>query len=1019
MKAVVAIMLFAGHDYVAGQRIVINLSGYDWKLTLDPDAEWKKDKLYAPPVDIRTLPVNLPVGGWKALEKHKGVTVHLPATVEQYFWGYNGETFGVTGNYIGVSWFVTSVVIPDEMKGKRIALHTESVRLRAEIFVNGQLAGYDLVSGTPFETDITSFVQFGKENKIAYRITDPNGNFNWKDSQVYAWGDYWMNPTHGFGGITGEVHLVATDRIYVDDVFVKNKPKVDEIDTQITLMNLTGNPVSGKLTIRINEAKNAEKTVYAKEVNISLNPGENQQTVTVRLPNAKLWSVESPNLYILDASWKSAEAADTYQQQFGFRWFEVRDNKGDKQYYLNGKRIVLLSAISWGFWPDNGIAPSEELAKKQVAAAKTLGMNMLNFHRAIGQRKVLNAADEAGLLYWQEPGGNSYPINRFNAQDTLGKMQTDFYFATRTEKLLRMIKRDRSHPSLIIYNMHNERGAPPQAQDYAQMRAGHRLDETRILIYNSCNGENPMDRPDAKFKTHLMPYDTVFRNYGWYDRHHAGGPGVYHDNLYNSPINYLRYTNHKDEVVFWGEDGAIGTPPRLQLIRDEILKSGRTTGWEAADYLHWYDAYNNFLKTSGFDNAFPDVDALTTAMGNVSYYYQGRIIENIRINNINDGYAINGWESMKWENHSGIVDNYRNLKGNPDLIARYNRPLYVAVKTNWKVLAAGDTATVDFFIVNEKDVKGKYMLRASLTDKDDQKITTAEWPVTVTGGTVYGELLHAGWKIPVNSEGYFTVKAELLKGKETVCDGDEQLFAVKMDFSGVTTDGMIADASGALSNFMKSFGFHLSEYRGGTPVGKYLLVGDFDPPQSQWGSGISEIMEWVYTGNKLIIVGNPGRWGEFLADKEVLDYRGSKILGTSWYGGNFFAKEHPLLTGLPINCAFNWEYQCFATYNRQRIGLRNFNGETVVACVSDHKKEVYSALSVIPAGRGVVILCSLDILACIKDIKPLLQEIDIDGANASINTFNTSSRNRANIVGQQLLLNMLKWNQESIINRTK
>ena len=54
-----------------------------------------------------------------------------------------------------------------------------------------------------------------------------------------------------------------------------------------------------------------------------------------------------------------------------------------------------------------------------------------------------------------------------------------------------MVKRDRNHPSLIIYNLHNERGAYPQTQDYDQMRMAHALDPTRILTYNSSNGENP------------------------------------------------------------------------------------------------------------------------------------------------------------------------------------------------------------------------------------------------------------------------------------------------------------------------------------------------------------------------------------------------------------------------------------------------------------------------------------------------------------------------------------------------
>jgi len=140
----------------------------------------------------------------------------------------------------------------------------------------------------------------------------------------------------------------------------------------------------------------------------------------------------------------------------------------------------------------------------------------------------------------------------------------------------------------------------------------------------------------------------------------------------------------------------------------------------------------------------------------------------------------------------------------------------------------------------------------------------------------------------------------------------------------------------------------------------------------------------------------------------VLDYRGFKVLIKSWNGGNFFNRESSFFEGLPSDCVFNWEYQCFATYNRRRIGLRCANGDIFVGCVSDHRKEIYSALTQVPAGRGKVIITTLDIPACIKDVKPYSEAVDLDGMNESMNTFNTTRENKANIVGQQLLLNLLK-----------
>jgi beta-galactosidase len=1005
----IILLLFPLTLHAQTGRSVRDISSLNWKLWLDTKASWINDTLYTPPVDLTRIPVNPPTGGWNVLQTAKAIAVKLPATVEQFYWGSNGNSFGVSGNYLGVSWFYTTLEIPAAQKGKRISLQFEAVRFRAEIYVNQQLAGYDLVNSTPFEIDISNYIKYGKANEIAIRITDPNGNFDWRDSQNFMWGNYRTNPTHGFGGITGKVKLVATDKVFTADIYIKNKPAINEIDAELTLTNTRSSSVSGSLAVSIKEAKANGKQVFSKQyTGITLQPGDNTSSYPISVEKALPWDTDNPNLYTMEATWLGDDhSTDLLSKRFGFRWFEVRDEKGDKQFFLNNKRIVVITSISWGFWPVNGIAPSDELAKKQVLDAKRLGMNMLNFHRTIGNQNVLDFADELGLLYFEEPGGNQYPANLFNATDPLGKMQAEFYFATRNEKLFRMIRRDRSHPSLVIYNMHNERGAQPQHQDSAQMLAAHKLDETRIITYNSSNGDIKMG-PDTRFKLHLLPYDLTFRDYGWFDQHHAGGPGVYHDNLYKKPTDFAKYFDHPGEIIYYGEEGAIGTPPRLQLIRNEILKTGKHIGWESAAYLKWYDAYDDFLTAKGFRKAFPDVDSLTKAMGNVAYYYQGRVIENVHISNMIDGYAINGWESMKLENHSGVVDNYRNLKGDPDLIARYNRPLYVSVKLNRKVLATGDTTVADFFIVNREDLHGNYALKIKVVDEKGKTVQSNEQPVSIGGGNTYGELLVKGLIIPVNTAGYSQVIAELYKDGKRVAEGNDQLFAVSLNMEGVASTGMIADTTGILANYFQSINLKgMRAYKSGRPEGKYLLIGGFQPQQTG-NPLVTDILEWVNEGNTLIIVNNSEAWATHLGKKEVIDYRGMQTLGTTWYGGNFFSKEHPLFNGLPQAQVFNWEYQCFATYNKNRTGLRIMNGETVVACVSDHKPEVFSALTIVPHGRGKIILSTLDLFSCLKDVKANRLP-EGDGENAAMSTFNTSQANKANVVGQQLLLNMLKF----------
>jgi beta-galactosidase len=116
-----------------------------------------------------------------------------------------------------------------------------------------------------------------------------------------------------------------------------------------------------------------------------------------------------------------------------------------------------------------------------------------------------------------------------------------------------------------------------------------------------------------------------------------------------------------------------------------------------------------------------------------------------------------------------------------------------------------------------------------------------------------------------------------------------------------------------------------------------------------------------------------------------------------------------VFNGLPADCVMNWEYQCFAAYNRRRLGLRTFNGDVLVGCVSDHKKEVFSAMTEIHCGRGDIIITTLDIPACLKGSKRYDKAVDKDGMNESMNTFNNAHANRANSVGLRLLLNMIRY----------
>jgi hypothetical protein len=323
------------------------------------------------------------------------------------------------------------------------------------------------------------------------------------------------------------------------------------------------------------------------------------------------------------------------------------------------------------------------------------------------------------------------------------------------------------------------------------------------------------------------------------------------------------------------------------------------------------------------------------------------------------------------------------------------------------VIPVGGTVTADLFIVNEKDIKGDAEIDLQVSDHKGTVYFSKKQKVKITGGAVYGELLLQGIQVPVNTAGYSQFKVTLRQGAGILCKGDDELFAVKRDTQGVSGKLVVADTSGMIQGYLRSVGINtFKSYTSGKPDGDVMVVGAFEPQQTG-NPLVTDVLEWVNNGNTLVIISNYESWAPYLAKKEVIDFRGLQEMGRSWYGGNYFVKESALFKGLQQSCVFNWEYQCLATYNKKRFGMRLYNGETIVGSVSDHKQEVYSALSVINHGRGKIILNALDISSCLKTNQQE-KKAEGDGENAAMNTFNAMAGNPANIVGQQLLLNLLK-----------
>ena len=407
-----------------------------WTLWLDREAKWKDDTLYLPEdVIVANLPTNAPTRGWAwvergcpfpeaaqctderashAADQHEGpIPVTLPGTVEQHFWGANGtrpytpeeyryaadDPIPQNGAYFGVSWWYRSIDIPKEWSGKRIFLHIRAAHLRAEVYLNRKLVGYSILEELPFECDLTPAAKPGEENHLAIRITNPFGRYDWVDGLNAQWGAVKLYRSHGFGGLDRGMTLSAhIGLLRVRDAWVLNTTTSDAIKVFLEVEGEANSfqTLDNRLIYELQESQTGKTLArsgigYILTVERAATKGQTAiYSLTITCPDAQLWQLNHPTLYklVLGITGKIANDslerfADTRTIPFAFRTFGPEGVGTNGLFCLNGKRIRLYSAISWGYWGINGMFPTPELAEKEVTQAKKLNLNCLNLKRSL------------------------------------------------------------------------------------------------------------------------------------------------------------------------------------------------------------------------------------------------------------------------------------------------------------------------------------------------------------------------------------------------------------------------------------------------------------------------------------------------------------------------------------------------------------------------------------------------------------------------------------------------------------
>ncbi len=1022
-----------------------DISTSGWRLWPDRDATWKDDTLYLPAeVKLDQLPVNPPTGGWQALNDQQGVPVTLPSTVEEHFWGSfgirpyahdeaqrgPGTSFG-NGNYLGVSWWWRSIDVPKFKSGQRVIVSIRGARLRSEVYCNGKLCGYSIMTELPFSADITDAVKPGEKAQLALRITNPGGHLDWIDfgSSRFTWGKYTFPPSRGFGGLDNNIQLDVRDDVSVTDLATINKPDLHQVHL-VAEVTSKSKAYHGSVHFQINRQG---KTLWQASQPVKLAAGESKTVaLDAEVPSAEPWNLQTPNLYQAQASLKGQKAGSK-SVDFGFRFFTATNIGGDDAILtLNGKRIVLISSISWGFWGRNGLWPDQEMAQREVADAKAFGLNCLQFHRNIGKPAVLDIQDREGLLRYEEPGagkfamGDRYARGNFgpngeylnagddnddlnpkkdyvqpDSVDTSGNGPdgdaTVFWEKYEEEKIMEMVKRDRSHPSLVMYSLQNESSDLDlhNPRIYRIFRRIHELDPSRIIVMFS--GGVPKDQ------VLMLPYEDNIRYgskalayAGWKDVHTCGGPCNYLDNLYTDPLHFKQRQPDEDhkEIGIWGETLGAATPDDYdQLVHS--FDATHPTGYELADITKILGGYHQFLDKWGFRQAFPTDSSLFQAIGYRTYFFWQRIVEETRMDNANDGVVISGWESTTIDNHSGLVDNHRFLKGDPKIIAAACQPEVLVIQPRHVIVALGETNLVDIFLINEVNRTGPQTLKLAARAPDGSVIFSTEKTVNATGGDTYGQLLAEAIEIPAaDAAGMLTLEASLTpqSGNFTTLQRTGQVEIIDAAGSPIFQNIAIAEPDHEVNHTLQDV-FHVTSTQFSADASTnhldaIILASKYNKQDLDDASHLKnprEISREIFKaaldrvhddGTRLILWPDNNHAAEAFAKElgklGVVKYSGNVgNLNAPWFGSWNFVRKHSLLAGLPVDCSMDW-----------RWGVSAFNGpewlaekprgtvtdgylidapgmDVFVGFGADHNPNIGVAGCTIPYGKGQIVFYSL------------------------------------------------------------
>ena len=410
----------------------------DWKFKYFASVHDLTDEFYAAGYDAsdwNTIPVP---SVWQnhGYDRHQYTNIRYPFPADPPFVPYENPC----GAYL------YDFVYESNADAPKAYLNFEGVDSCFYVWLNGTFLGYNEVSHSTSEFDVTETIREGK-NTLAVMV------LKWCDGSYLEGQDMWH-----LSGIHRDVYLVATPKVFISDHYIHSSLNSNytsgSMTVDLTIDNRTKSSVEKNIKVELLDATGTSKGTQTITYSGSSNA---TRTVTFsNLSGLTPWSAENPYLYTVVVSQLDGTSEEmVFSTKYGFRKVEVVNNNSQRQVLVNGKRVFFKGVNTQDTHPLYGRAIDLETMMKDVTLMKQANVNTVRTSHYPRQPKMYALFDAYGLYCMDEADIECHGANAQGFGLSASSTWTSAY-VDRTE---RMVRRDRNHPSVVFYSLGNESGS--------------------------------------------------------------------------------------------------------------------------------------------------------------------------------------------------------------------------------------------------------------------------------------------------------------------------------------------------------------------------------------------------------------------------------------------------------------------------------------------------------------------------------------------------------------------------------